>query len=276
MRTTAKYLIITLIFSLYPVLAENSYFSLPEEPLPQKKFMTFQEEINGKEVAYQNKLFEMGLNSDNILIFDKSAGALLERRHFHSLPIFEKLLKKDDLSAKKRDLLFTNYQKLKFYSYDSTKEQLLLLKDILHEQSPVNLRDLYLWAIEMFGEVADNKDAETIHSIRRKHPGLEEYTSACLEKINLNTMYPEKEKITEKFIAATRNNNMKVRFWGLDHLSRINSTAAAEYLRLLYEQANFTMSKLEFMEIQRKSAGHRREFPELYGESKSDDQEGKQ
>lgn len=283
MHTTGKYLI-ALIFSSGLIMAEESYFRLPEEPVPQKKFMDFQEEVNGKAEAYQNKLFEMGLNSDNILIFDKSASALLEKRHFHALPIFEKLLQKDDLPAKKRDLLFANYQKLKFYSCNDTKDQLLLLKNILHEQSPVNLRELYLWTIEMFGEVADNKDAEIIHSIRRKHSGLEEYTSACLEKINLNTIYPGKERATEKFIAATRNNSMKVRFWGLEHLSQIKSRAAAEYLHLLYEQANFTLSKLEFVEIQNKSTEHRQKFPELYQDTKPElhqdtkpeNQEGKQ
>jgi hypothetical protein len=263
MRTNIKYLI-TFIFSIYLVSPEDSYFKLPEEPLPQKKFIDFQKELDGKEEAYRNNLFEMGLNSNNILIFDKSAEALLEKRHFHALPIFEKLLQQEDLPANKRDLLFTNYQKLKFYSYEDKTEKLLLLKNILHEQSPVKLRELYLWTIEMFGEIADDKDAEIMRIIHQKHPGMEEHTNACLEKTKLNTIYPKKENATEKFIAATRNNSMKVRFWGLEHLSKINSPAAAEYLHLLYEQANFTMSKLEFMEIQKKSTEHRRKFPELY------------
>lgn len=262
-----------LLLHLKSLQTNESYFDLPKTLPIHEKYDAFLRELEQHSQIYQNKLLEMGLNSDNILIFNKSVTSLFEKRHFPALEIFQKILQREDLNAQKKELLFTNYQKLKFYSLPEKSEQILLLKNLLHEQSPTQNKALYLWLLEMWGEIADNSEKEAVLSVQRRYPELREMTDISLEKMSLNTIYPDMEQKTDKFIAATRSNNMAIRTWGLENLSQTNTNAVAEYLHLLYEQANFTTSKLEFLLIQEKTMAHQKKFPKLYEQEKSNNEE---
>jgi hypothetical protein len=85
----------------------------------------------------------------------------------------------------------------------------------------------------------------------------------ALEKLDFNTRYPKGKEVW-RYIEATKSRNSKVRQWGLENLMELNESEAARYLKTLYEQSNFTLSKREFSSVKNAYFAHKEKYPHLY------------
>lgn len=207
----------------------------------------------------RNTFYEMGLNSDNELIFLHSIKGLLKNRRYSSLKLIETLLTQKHHSKQKTTVLYTYYHQLKYYSLPEEK-RVVYLEERINNDNPTEFTDLFNWAIFQFGEVATTKHEHSLLRLK-SFPIFHEDLITTYLKLKINSQHYDR---VERYIRATQSQNQKIRYWGLKHLLRLNNKRVAKYLTLLLDQNNLHSGHLEFENIKETLQEHKEKYPKLY------------
>ncbi len=226
---------------------------------PQEGLVMFRKKAKSLPIQQRLKFIEMGLNSDNPAIFDYSLQSITNERHHAAVDILSKLLKQKKNTDESYAKIYKTYRQLIFYSL-AIHQKIAYLQRIFIEDDPVTNEELFLWAVEEFGDIADIKYYDSL-TILEKYPALNKQISLTKIKLKLNSNFKDH---LDRFIQATLDSEPMIRNWGLDNIKQNNSPKAARFLLLLYEQTNISHGLLEFGKIRDALEFHQSKFPSLY------------
>ena len=226
---------------------------------PQEGLVMFRKKAKSLPIGQRIKFIEMGLNSNNPAIFDYSLQSIISERHHAAIRILSKLLKQKNFSKEVYSKIHKAHRQLIFYSL-ARSQKAAYLQRIFLEDNPNENRELFLWAINEFGDVADLTHSNTLVPLE-KYQAFQKRISLTKIKLELNSKFKDH---LDKFIQATLNSEASIRNWGLSHITESNSLKAARFLLLLYEQTNIDHGLLEFEKIREALEVHQSKFPKIY------------
>ncbi|MEE2924179.1 MAG: hypothetical protein VX619_05300 [bacterium] len=226
---------------------------------PQEGLLIFKKKVSSLPLEQRNQFIEMGLNSNNPAIFDFSLESVISTRHRAAIDILSRLLQQKNPTNKMYNKIHKAHRQLTFYSLGHSSKAAYLQRIFL-EDSPHTNQDLFLWAIEEFGNIANLDYLNTLVPLE-KFPIFKKKIALTKIKLQLNSKF---EDYLDRYIQATLNSEPSIREWGLTRIISINNIKAARFLLLLYEQTNIDHGLLEFEKIRETLEVHQSKFPNLY------------